>query len=372
VEFFAQLLEPIDISLGGLRICAHQPHPLGSILRLDLFFPHAAPVTITAQVTWSQALSESAPARFVLGLAFVGVHPDVVDLLQTWLGPERDAGPRESMVEQVRGPTDSSVQYRQAEPSGEVRRATSEPPPSTAGPRRDSPSILSTIPVVVVDPETLGTLQVGRAGFLLWLIDGFMTVETILELAGRPAEETLTVLEDLLERGIIKLRWSTLSSRAAPTPQSLKVKEPEVQTPTSASAILGAIQPSPVSKKTHNPVTEMRECFSRGDYEGALGIVDLLLAVQPDDALAREFRASCCLALEDVYALRLGPLDRIPLVVTLPEPTGGLGIDRARILLSMMDGASTLETILNVCEMPRLDALRTIQKLVQSRNIAFK
>jgi hypothetical protein len=317
VQYFAQSLEPVDISLGGLRISSREEHPLGSLLRLDVFFPHVAPVTLTAQVMWSQAQGKGATARFDLGLAFVGVHPHVQNLLQTWLGAEDDVSPRESSVER-----------------------------STPGARREAPSILSAIPVLVADLETHALARLGRPGLLLGLIDGFMTVETIVSLTGRPVEETLTLLEDLLERGIVKLRWSTLSPKAP---------ELEARGPTSAS-----------------PVAEMHDCFSRGDYVSALAIVDLLLAVQPDDVLAREFRSSCCAALEDVYVLRIGPLDRIPVVVTLPEPMGSLGIDRPGLLLSLMDGSSTLEAILNRCGIPRLDALRILQRLMQSRNIGFK
>jgi hypothetical protein len=38
---------------------------------------------------------------------------------------------------------------------------------------------------------------------------------------------------------------------------------------------------------------------------------------------------------------------------------------RAGFLLSLVDGSSTLEAILDVCGMPRLDALRILHELVQ-------
>jgi len=88
VELFAQLVEAIDISLGGLRIGCHEEYPLGSVLELDVFFPQVAPVTVTAKVMWSQASSNGPPPRFDLGLAFVRVHPDVVHVLQMCLGSE--------------------------------------------------------------------------------------------------------------------------------------------------------------------------------------------------------------------------------------------------------------------------------------------
>jgi hypothetical protein len=109
----------------------------------------------------------------------------------------------------------------------------------------------------------------------------------------------------------------------------------------------------------------MRECFSFGDYAGALTIADLVLAAQPDNLVAREFRTNCRTALEDVYAFRLGPMERIPVVVTLPEKTGSGAVDpRSRFLLTLIDGSLTLEAIVDVCGLPRLDALRILNDLV--------
>jgi hypothetical protein len=102
-------------------------------------------------------------------------------------------------------------------------------------------------------------------------------------------------------------------------------------------------------------------------------MADLILAAKPDHPLAREFRANCCAALEDVYVFRLGSLDRTPMVATLPAPTGNRVIDdRIGFLLPFIDGASTIETILDVCGMPRLDALRILDELVQRGIVAFK
>jgi hypothetical protein len=117
----------------------------------------------------------------------------------------------------------------------------------------------------------------------------------------------------------------------------------------------------------------MGECFSWGDYAGALTMADLILVGQPDNALAREIRAKCRTTLEDVYAFRLGPLDRIPVVVALSKRTGNRAIDnRTGFLLSLIDGSSTLESILIACALPRLDALRILDDLVQRGVVAFE
>jgi hypothetical protein len=46
----------------------------------------------------------------------------------------------------------------------------------------------------------------GRAGFILSLIDGATTVESLLDLSGMPIDETLGILEDLSLHGIVEMR----------------------------------------------------------------------------------------------------------------------------------------------------------------------
>jgi hypothetical protein len=117
-------------------------------------------------------------------------------------------------------------------------------------------------------------------------------------------------------------------------------------------------------------IAAMRECFSWGDYAGALTMADLILAAQPDNLLAREFRTNCRTALEDVYTFRLGPLNRIAVVVKPFAPSGNRTIEqRTGLLLSLIDGSSPLETIVSVCGLPRLDALRILHDLVQSGTV---
>jgi hypothetical protein len=117
----------------------------------------------------------------------------------------------------------------------------------------------------------------------------------------------------------------------------------------------------------------MRECFAFGDYEGALAKADIILAAWPDHALAREFRANCCAALEDVYAFRLGPMVRIPVVFRLPAPTDSPSVDhRSGFLMSFIDGSATLEAIVGGCGMPKSDALRILYELVKRGLVVFE
>lgn len=58
---------------------------------------------------------------------------------------------------------------------------------------------------VVANSAAIRTLDLDhRAGFLLSLIDGFSTVEDLLDLANMPSELTLLLLADLKRRGLVK------------------------------------------------------------------------------------------------------------------------------------------------------------------------
>jgi hypothetical protein len=102
-------------------------------------------------------------------------------------------------------------------------------------------------------------------------------------------------------------------------------------------------------------------------------MADLILVGHPDNLLARDIRAKCRTTLEDVYALRLGPLDRVPVIVMLPPQRGDRAIDaRSGFLLSLIDGSSTLEALLDVSALPRLDALRAVHELVEQGIVSLR
>jgi hypothetical protein len=120
-------------------------------------------------------------------------------------------------------------------------------------------------------------------------------------------------------------------------------------------------------------IAAMRECFSHGDFAAALTLADLVLATQPNSPVGLEFRAKSRAALEDDYAFRLGSLDRVPVVMALPEPMGHPVTDhRTGVVLGYVDGTATVQAIVNTCLMPRLEALRLLYDLHAHGMIAFE
>jgi hypothetical protein len=143
------------------------------------------------------------------------------------------------------------------------------------------------------------------------------------------------------------------------------------------AAVLGAIgesAPPEITERTiEDPAAEMRERFLLGDYTGALEMSELILAEIPDNVEAVECGENCRTVLENMYAARLGPLDRVPMVIVPRAQMRWLSMDhRAGFILSLIDGSSSVEMILDLSGMSRLDAYRILHELVQQKIVSFR
>jgi hypothetical protein len=161
-----------------------------------------------------------------------------------------------------------------------------------------------------------------------------------------------------------------------PIPRS-PTPAPRAPTPTSIeAAVLGVLNSSPPPEITErtilDPIAEMRERFSLGDYTGALEMAELILQEDPSILEAAECAENCRTVLEKMYVARLGPLDRAPAVVVPGAHLRWLSLDhRAGFVLSLIDGTSTVEMILDLSGMPRIDTLRILLELVQQKVVAL-
>lgn len=135
-----------------------------------------------------------------------------------------------------------------------------------------------------------------------------------------------------------------------------------------------AAAPTPVIiTDADDPESGMRERFAVGDFAGALEAAEKVLAATPGHAEADRVADECRESLAHLCENKLGSLDRVPFVVVAREELKFLALDhRAGFLLSHVDGVSTLETILDVSGMPRLDAMRILVELVQKRVVALR
>jgi hypothetical protein len=122
-----------------------------------------------------------------------------------------------------------------------------------------------------------------------------------------------------------------------------------------------------------DPQNEMQERFALGDYSGALVVAESLLEENPTHVEALEYAESCRAVLQQMYTARIGSLQRVPVVEVARDQLRWLSIDhRAGFVLSLVDGISSLEMILDVSGMPSLDALRILFELLEQRIISFR
>jgi hypothetical protein len=81
----------LDASLGGVRIFSDEKYTENDPLELDLFLRDGTSVQCMARVAWTKDLRKLASkpvARFEVGLAFIDVQPDALELLKTVLAKD--------------------------------------------------------------------------------------------------------------------------------------------------------------------------------------------------------------------------------------------------------------------------------------------
>jgi hypothetical protein len=145
-----------------------------------------------------------------------------------------------------------------------------------------------------------------------------------------------------------------------PPPSSVRVAGP-------SSAPPPGVDPGALAART----SQMIDRLSLGEPDAALELATLVLADDPSNPLALVCREQCQAALEEVYLSKLGPLHRVPLPSTTANLTR-LDIDhRAGFLLSLMDGSTPVEAVLDLCAMPRQVAMKILVELIEGGAVRF-
>jgi hypothetical protein len=129
-------------------------------------------------------------------------------------------------------------------------------------------------------------------------------------------------------------------------------------------------QPPPVLVEDAGPSStlhhtrRMAERPSARDYRGALMEAEGLLAANPQNLDAKRCAESCREMLAQKYLGSLGGREQIPRALMPPEEIRWLSLDhRAGFLLSFVDGAMSIEEVLDVSSMAELDALQIMYEL---------
>jgi hypothetical protein len=112
-------------------------------------------------------------------------------------------------------------------------------------------------------------------------------------------------------------------------------------------------------------VGEMEELYALDDLTGALRFAELVLGREPENAQARRCAENCRRRLLSLYSSKIGDLSAVPVPALDDTQLRWLGLDhRAGFLLSRVDGMSSVEEVLDICGMPRLEALKTLVDLL--------
>lgn len=120
--------------------------------------------------------------------------------------------------------------------------------------------------------------------------------------------------------------------------------------------------------KTRRRITTLFEraaqWSSEGDLERSVAAIDLALSEDPNAALAQKLIHRNRETIMSVFQAYLGDLQRTPqLARPLHELANAPISPRAAFLLSRIDGLLSIDEILDVCGMPRLEAYRYLCQL---------
>jgi hypothetical protein len=120
--------------------------------------------------------------------------------------------------------------------------------------------------------------------------------------------------------------------------------------------------------RTRRRITQLLEKAAvlegEGQFERAVIAVDLVLSEDPDSAVAQKLVTRHRDAMTSVFQNYIGDLERSPRLARSLNDLANTQINpRAAFLLSRIDGMITIDELLDVSGMPRLEAYRYLCQL---------
>jgi hypothetical protein len=250
-----------------------------------------------------------------------------------------------------------------------------------SGPLEHLPHLDSEPPVVTVRPlDPMAMQQAPRAGCAVSLADLPVPPHTSASpnsATSRPgrnrnplsAEPTGLELMDMSPPPPVTTRSPSSQLGRDPRDPVLELDLGEVARSGPPPPVL---MPSEPASRRDTEISEMKDRYAMGDFTGALVVAEGMLEVNADDIDAQRYAQSCRDVLTQMYAARLGALTQRVRVAVPPDQIRWLSLDhRAGFVLSLIDGSSTVEELLDISGMNRLDALRILYTLFDQRVIAL-
>lgn len=126
------------------------------------------------------------------------------------------------------------------------------------------------------------------------------------------------------------------------------------------------VEAPPVANADASRFHAIEALLEQNDCGGALELAERLLAEQPDDASAKQYVATCRELVCQAYLVHLCDGAGIVSLCVNPAELRALRLDKwSAFLVSCVDGASSVDDVVDVSALPRLDALRVLYDLVQ-------
>jgi hypothetical protein len=186
-----------------------------------------------------------------------------------------------------------------------------------------------------------------------------------------PLEPTGLELQDLTQAGASAAREQGPHSSGSRDPRD-PVLELDLGEVARSGPPPRVLMPSDPASPREGEVSEMKDRYAMGDFTGALVVAEGLLEANPDDLDAQRYAQSCRDVLTQMYSARLGSLGQRVSVAVPGDQIRWLSLDhRAGFVLSLIDGSSTVEELLDISGMNRLDALRILYTLFDQRVITL-
>ncbi|HEU5059281.1 MAG TPA: hypothetical protein VFU21_22265 [Kofleriaceae bacterium] len=280
-------------------------------------------------------------------------------------GPEDGAEVRVTF----RSPRDSEVRAAAPPPAVAAKPASDRPPTEEEATVDRLRPPLSPLSGVSFDDETyerpsLSILAEAAAAGDLDSLDGDAADSDDLRLERRPGSEGDTGAGDSSERETTQLyrRDRRLSKGAASMELIAAELEADLDEAVSMDPSLGE---DAVKARVGWLINRARTENHAGHFPIAVVAIDLALEQYPDSAVAQKLIYSNREILYEVYRSFLGDMHAVPSLAMPMDKIPMHELDhRAAFLLSRIDGALTLEDVLDVSGMARLEAFRHLCRLL--------
>jgi hypothetical protein len=157
-----------------------------------------------------------------------------------------------------------------------------------------------------------------------------------------------------------------------PKPYSALQKSAALRPPSVAGSLV-ALAGRSTAPSLDLVLHRMKDCFTEGDYQGALEAAGQVLMVRPSHATASSYSRSCQRLLAQRHAERIGDLTAVPVIAMTPDQIRWMALDhREGFLLSLIDGQTSIEEIIDIAGMDRADLLKAIANLIEQEVLRLR